>query len=133
MLKYRTKSTPQTVEEYNRDIDLAEEDIKQVMCIRKIKLKVYESNGKANCNLDSKSCKAIRRCLQADNVFDKIKSSAYDVRDNPEKYPPDKYKINNKGNYRAYEIYRYRISYLITKKDIYIVRLRGTDQNPREY
>ena len=28
MLKYRTKSTPQTIEEYNRDIDLAEEDIK---------------------------------------------------------------------------------------------------------
>ena len=71
--------------------------------------------------------------LQADNVFDKIKSSADDVPNNPEKYPPDKYKINNKGNYRAYEIYRYRISYRITKKDIYIVRLRGTDQNPREY
>jgi SMC interacting uncharacterized protein involved in chromosome segregation len=28
MLKYRTKSNPQTIEEYNRDIELAEEDIK---------------------------------------------------------------------------------------------------------
>jgi plasmid stabilization system protein ParE len=71
--------------------------------------------------------------LQADKVFDKIKASTNVVPENPERYPPDKYKINNKGNYRAYEIYRYRISYRITKNTIYVVRLRSTDQNPKEY
>jgi plasmid stabilization system protein ParE len=32
---------------------------------------------------------------------------------NPEKHPLDKYKINNDGTWRAFEIYRYRISYRV--------------------
>lgn len=28
-----------------------------------------------------------------------------------EKYPLDKYKVNNDGNYRAFELYHYRIAY----------------------
>ena len=71
--------------------------------------------------------------LQADKVFDEIKASANKTTTNPERYPPDKYKTNNKGNYRAYEIYRYRISYRITKQTIYVVRLRSTDKNPKNY
>ena len=71
--------------------------------------------------------------LQADKVFDEIKVSSEAIIEQPEKNPPDKYKSNNKGNYRAYEIYRYRISYRITKNTIYIVRLRSTDRNPKLY
>jgi hypothetical protein len=32
---------------------------------------------------------------------------------NAEMYPPDKYKYDNKGNYRAFELHRYRISYMV--------------------
>lgn len=31
--------------------------------------------------------------------------------DNPEKYPPEKFKKNNPGNYRAFEKYSYRVAY----------------------
>ncbi len=67
--------------------------------------------------------------LEADKAFDQIEASTEELSDQSERYPPDKYKKNNNGNYRAYEIYRYRIA----KKNIYIIRLRSTDQNPREY
>lgn len=40
--------------------------------------------------------------------------------DHPEKHPPDKYKEVNKGNYRAFEKYSYRIAYKITEKEIKI-------------
>jgi hypothetical protein len=35
---------------------------------------------------------------------------------NPEIYPPDKYKKSNSGIYRAFELYRYRISYRIANE-----------------
>ena len=41
--------------------------------------------------------------------------------DNPERYPPDKYKENNPGNYRAFEKYSYRIAYKHTDKEIRIL------------
>ena len=37
---------------------------------------------------------------------------------NPEKHPPDKYKKNNPGNYRAFEKYSYRVAYKHTGKEI---------------
>lgn len=51
----------------------------------------------------------------------------------PERYPLDKYRIENKGNFRAFEIYHLRISYKITEKSIYIVRVRSTFQSPMDY
>jgi len=69
--------------------------------------------------------------IQADKVFDKIKISIENIPANTERHPPDRFKRNNKDNkYRAFEIYRYRISYRVTKNTIYIVRIRSTDQNP---
>lgn len=47
----------------------------------------------------------------------------------PEMFPPDKYKKNNDGNWRAFEKYRYRI----TKDAIHIVRMRHTSQSPLYY
>ncbi|MEO8960941.1 MAG: type II toxin-antitoxin system RelE/ParE family toxin [Ginsengibacter sp.] len=35
---------------------------------------------------------------------------------NPEIHPPDKYKRNNDGSFRAFELHRYRIAYRITRK-----------------
>ncbi len=51
----------------------------------------------------------------------------------PDAYPPDKYKKDNNGSYRAFEVYRYRISYRIGNNDIYIVRMRHTSRSPLIY
>jgi plasmid stabilization system protein ParE len=82
------------------------------------------------------------------NTFDKIKqdsvSNAEKVRDgiakivdgladNPEKYPRDKYKKNNTGNYRAFEKYSLRIAYKYTSKEIRVLRVRHVRQEPKNY
>jgi len=51
----------------------------------------------------------------------------------PEKYSPDKYKINNDGSFRAFELHRYRISYRYKKDEIRIIRIRHTKMNPLNY
>ena len=52
---------------------------------------------------------------------------------NPEKYSPDKYKVNNDGSFRAFELHRYRISYRYRKDEIRIIRIRHTKMNPMNY
>ena len=47
----------------------------------------------------------------ADKVKRSILSAIDEVQRYPEMYPPDKYKLNNDGSLRAFEIYHYRISY----------------------
>lgn len=49
------------------------------------------------------------------------------------KYSPDKYKLNNDGNFMAYEIYKYRISYHISDEQITILRVRHVRMNPLQY
>ena len=44
----------------------------------------------------------------ADKVKAKILVSIKELADHPEKYPKDKYRLNNDGSYRAFEIYKYR-------------------------
>lgn len=70
---------------------------------------------------------------QADNVFEKLVNSTSKLPEHPFKNPPDKYKIENDGSFRAYEIFHFRISYKISEKAIYIVRVRSTHQNPEGY
>lgn len=53
--------------------------------------------------------------------------------ENPQKYPRDKYRTNNSGNYRAFEAYSYRISYKHTEKEIRILRVRHIKQEPKKY
>lgn len=52
---------------------------------------------------------------------------------NPEIYSTDKYKTNNDGSYRAFELHRYRIAYRITEKEIRIFRIRHTSREPKDY
>lgn len=66
-------------------------------------------------------------------VRDKIIELTIDLPKNPEKYPQDKFKKNNDGSYRAFEVYHYRISYHIVKDHIRIVRLRHTSMSPLSY
>lgn len=40
----------------------------------------------------------------AEKFRNKILASIKELIKNPEKYPPDKYRINNDGSYRAYEL-----------------------------
>jgi plasmid stabilization system protein ParE len=51
----------------------------------------------------------------------------------PEIHNPDKYKVNNSGNYRAFELHRFRIGYLVKEHEIIIVRIRNTNQEPVDY
>jgi plasmid stabilization system protein ParE len=51
----------------------------------------------------------------------------------PEMYSLDKYRTNNDGSFRAYEIHRYRIAYRVTEKEIIITRVRHTSMEPLLY
>lgn len=52
---------------------------------------------------------------------------------NPEQYTADKYKTNNDGSFRAFEVHHYRISYRYIKSDVRIIRIRHTKMNPLTY
>ncbi|MDQ2718813.1 MAG: type II toxin-antitoxin system RelE/ParE family toxin [Bacteroidota bacterium] len=51
----------------------------------------------------------------------------------PERYQPDKFKTNNDGSFRPFEIHSYRISYRYTSNQIRIIRIRHTKMNPQNY
>ncbi len=51
----------------------------------------------------------------------------------PEIHPPDKYKTNNDGNYRAFEMHRIRVAYYILPDIIRILRVRHTSREPLPY
>ncbi len=51
----------------------------------------------------------------------------------PEKHQIDKYKINNNGNYRAFELHHYRVSYLIKQEEIVITPIRHASMKPKPY
>ena len=69
----------------------------------------------------------------AENVRNTIFSATDNLKYNPEIYPLDKYRKNNDGTFRAFEIYSYRIAYQITKSEIRILRVRHTKQEPLGY
>lgn len=66
-------------------------------------------------------------------VKNEIIDITIDLPKHPQKYPPDKYKENNDGTWRAFEKYSYRISYRIMPDEIRIVRLRHVGRNPLSY
>jgi plasmid stabilization system protein ParE len=69
----------------------------------------------------------------AKKVIDELILLADKLQDQPEMFPPDKFKNNNDGSWRAFEKFRYRISYRITANDIRIVRMRHTSRTPLQY
>lgn len=69
----------------------------------------------------------------AEKVKEGILSITRKLPENPEKYPLDKFKINNPGNYRAFEKYSYRVAYRHTEKVIKILRIRHVKQEPKSY
>ena len=75
--------------------------------------------------------------LDSDQNADKVKGEILvkirELSTRPEIHPPDKYKQNNSGDYRAFELHRYRIAYLVKDHEIVIVRVRHCSQEPQEY
>jgi len=70
---------------------------------------------------------------KADKVINEILKSSQILSERPKKNPPDKFKIRNNGEYRAYEIYNYRIAYRIYKDKVRILRVRHTSREPLKY
>lgn len=70
---------------------------------------------------------------QAELIEQAILENVEMIRTHPERHPPDKYKRNNPGNYRAFETHSYRISYRHTDAEIRILRFRHVKQNPKIY
>jgi len=66
-------------------------------------------------------------------VRDGIRDLVDSLVDHPGKYPLDKYKMDNPGNYRAFEAYSYRIAYKHTDKEIRILRVRHVKKEPKQY
>lgn len=54
---------------------------------------------------------ALDSVQNAELVKNGVIDATIQLAEKPEKYPPDKYKINNDGSWRAFEKYNYRISY----------------------
>ena len=71
--------------------------------------------------------------VNAEKVRKEITQIVDNLLKNPEKYPPDKYKKNNPGNYRAFEKYSYRVAYKHTEKEIRVLRIRHVKQEPKSY
>jgi plasmid stabilization system protein ParE len=71
--------------------------------------------------------------VNAERVREAILKITKGLSDHPEKYPPDKFKEANVGNYRAFEKYSYRVAYKITEQEIIILRVRHVKQEPKGY
>lgn len=69
----------------------------------------------------------------AKKVIAEIVNAIIALASNPERHLLDKYKLTNDGTYRAFELYRYRISYKISIDTIRIVRMRHTSRSPHTY
>lgn len=51
----------------------------------------------------------------------------------PERFTKDKFKIENDGSFRAFELHHYRVSYRYIKSEIRILRIRHTSRCPKPY
>jgi len=71
--------------------------------------------------------------LQANKVEKGIIEHISKAAENPERFPPDQFKKNNPGNYRAFESYKYRVAYTYTDLQIQILNIRHVKQKPLYY
>jgi plasmid stabilization system protein ParE len=69
----------------------------------------------------------------ADKVKNEVLEKINELSTLPEIHNPDKYKIDNDGSYRAFELHRLRVSYLTKEDEIIIARVRNTRRTPLDY
>jgi plasmid stabilization system protein ParE len=55
------------------------------------------------------------------------------ILEEPTAFGIDKYKLNNDGSHRYFEMHHLRIAFRKTKKEIKILRVRSTHQEPKFY
>jgi plasmid stabilization system protein ParE len=81
------------------------------------------------------ACQYIRKdsVQHAEQVKAGLLASFKELLRHPQKCPLDKYRLNNDGSYRAYELFKYRISYHVTAEQVTILRIRHTKMNPQQY
>jgi plasmid stabilization system protein ParE len=66
-------------------------------------------------------------------IREEIFSAIEKIAQNPTRHPPDRFKKDNQGEYRAFERRQYRISYKIHKDFILILRIRHVRQMPLDH
>lgn len=66
-------------------------------------------------------------------VREEVFKTAENLKYHSEIYPLDKYRKNNDGTIRAFEVYNYRIAYPVTPSEIRILRIRHTKREPLEH
>jgi len=69
----------------------------------------------------------------AETVKNGILDAVDEIPEQPYRYPADRFKTDNPGNYRAFELYSYRVAYKITEDSIQILRVRHIKQEPLEF
>jgi plasmid stabilization system protein ParE len=69
----------------------------------------------------------------AHKVLTDILEAVQKASSNPEVYGRDKYKNNNDGSYRAFELHRYRVAYRFAEDTIRVLRVRHTSMEPKNY
>jgi plasmid stabilization system protein ParE len=69
----------------------------------------------------------------AEKVRNKILTSIKALTKTAEQFTLDKYCVENDGSIKAYEIYRYRISFQIKDTEVIILRIRHTKMNPLKF
>lgn len=72
----------------------------------------------------------LRSPQNAEGVRKEIITFAIKVAKNPESHSIDKYRLNNDGTFRYFELHKYRITYRVLKDEILIIRVRHTKQLP---
>jgi len=80
-------------------------------------------------------CNHIRKesPVNAENVKVAVLTATRRLSQHPEFYPPDKFKANNPGNFRAFEVYSVRIAYTHSETEVRILRVRHVRQEPKFY
>jgi plasmid stabilization system protein ParE len=68
-----------------------------------------------------------------ENVRADIIEKIEDLLPNPDRYALDKYKLDNNGNYRTFELHRLRIAYFVGTDVIRVLRVRHTSRGPQGY
>jgi len=67
-------------------------------------------------------------------VRNAIVAATLELPEHPNMHPADKYRTSNEnGEFRAFELFHYRIAYQVTKESITIVRVRHTSMEPLSY
>jgi plasmid stabilization system protein ParE len=69
----------------------------------------------------------------AEKVQSDILRKIEEIPKNPKMFMADKYKVNNNGLYRAFELHHFRITYYIASEKIRILRIRHTSREPKTY